>query len=185
MALSQHKFREIVLQLLYSQDIGRPDEALMTELMMGELAVSKKNVRLAQERVKQIQTLLPDIDQLISSVSTSYDFERIQTVTKNILRLAVFELLYDDQIPPKVAMAEAIRLSRKFNTPESASFVNALLDHLYRNSLGEKGNPQQLAQSTQEFFESEKIASDAAKELASKEIESEEKNETEFPHDNL
>lgn len=132
MTLSPQKFREIVLQLLYSQDIAHPDESLMTELMMAELAISKKNVRLAQERVHMISTHFSEIDSLITSVSTSYDLDRIQIVTKNILRLAVFELFFDDQIPAKVAIAEAIRLSRKFNTPESASFVNALLDRLYQ-----------------------------------------------------
>lgn len=179
MALSQQKFREIVLQLLYSQDVGRPDEALMTELMMGELAVSKKNVRLAQERVAHIQKELKDIDSRITSVSTSYDFERIQTVTKNILRLGVFELFFDPLIPPKVAIAEAIRLSRKFNTPESASFVNALLDHLYQESLGEHGNQQKLAQLAEELLKSEKIASETAQTLQAKK-----ESERESPHDN-
>ena len=164
MALSQQKFREIVLQVLYSQDLGRPNEALMTELMMAELAVSKKNVRLAQERVQLIRDRLSEIDPLISSISTSYDFERIQIVTKNILRLGVFELLFDDQIPPKVAIAEAIRLSRKFSTPESASFVNALLDHLYQASLGGPVNPKQLEQLSQALKKSEEIASEAAQE---------------------
>ena len=179
MALSQQKFREIVFQILYSQDVGRPDEALMTELMMGELAVSKRNVRLAQERAAAIHKELQDIDRRISSVSTSYDFERIQTVTKNILRLAVFELFFDPLMPAKVAIAEAIRLSRKFNTPESASFVNALLDHLYQESLGEHGNTQKLAKSAQEFMQSEKIASDTAQTMLAKE-----ESERENCHDN-
>src|ERR1700730_15560992 len=164
MALSQQKFREIVFQLLYSQDIARPEEALMLELMMTELAVSKKNVRLAQERVNKIKEHLPEIDPLIASISTSYDFDRIQVVTKNILRLGVFELFFDDQIPPKVAIAEAIRLSRKFNTPESASFVNALLDHLYQARQGGQVDPQKLSQQSQALVQSEKIASDAAQE---------------------
>lgn len=168
MALSQQKFREIVFQLLYSQDIGRPNEALMLELMMAELAVSKKNVRLAQERVHFIQERLSEIDPLIASVSTSYDFERIQTVTKNILRLGVFELLFDDEIPPKVAIAEAIRLSRKFNTPESATFVNALLDHLYQVSLGKAIDPQQLTEQAQMLLQSEQRASEVAQEESEK-----------------
>ena len=180
MALPLHKFREIVFQLLYSQTIGTPDETLMIDLIMGELAVSKKNVRLAQEKVHLIQENLPEIDRLISSVSTSYDFERIQTVTKNILRLGIFELFYDELIPPKVAIAEAIRLSRKFNTPESASFVNALLDHLYKKSLGEEGDPQQLAEFTQELAKSEKFASDIALEVPPVEI----KSQIDFPNDN-
>lgn len=164
MALSQQKFREIVFQLLYSQDLGRPDEDLMLQLMMGELAVSKKNVRLAQERAAAIKKELPMIDQQIASCSTSYDFDRIQVVTKNILRLAVYELFLDPLIPPKVAIAEAIRLSRKFNTPESASFVNGLLDHLYQQSLGETGDAKKVAELSKEFMQSEKIAEETAKE---------------------
>jgi N utilization substance protein B len=162
MALAQQKFREIVLQLLYSQDIAHSDEALMTELMMSELAISKRNVQLAQKRVQKIRECLSKIDPLIASVSTSYDFERIQAVTKNILRLGVFELFYDDQIPHKVAIAEAIRLSRKFNTPESASFVNAVLDHLYQASQGGSTDSQILAQRSQALMQSEQIASNVA-----------------------
>lgn len=171
MALSQQKFREIVLQLLYSQYITRPDEDLMLELMMAELAVSKRNIRLAQERVQKIQLLLPEVDHLITTVSKSYDFERIQVVTKNILRLAVFELFYDDLIPHKVAIAEAIRLSRKFNTPESASFVNALLDQLYQKSLGKETDSEKLAQQTETLLQSEQIASEVAKEQPQKKEE--------------
>lgn len=172
MALSQQKFREIVLQLLYSQDIKPFDEAPTIELLMEELAVSKKNVRLAQERVGCIQKHLGEIDSLISSVSTSYSFERIQSVTKNILRLGVFELFFDDRIPSKVAIAEAIRLSRKFNTPESASFANALLDHLYQKSLGHQIDPKQLAQHSRSFQKSEQIASELAQqETSSEEID--------------
>lgn len=162
MSLSQQKFREIVLQLLYSRDMGYFDEDLMTELMMAELAVSKRNVRQAQERVHLIQKHLPEIDPLITSVSTSYDFDRIQTVTKNILRLGVFELFFDDKIPPKVAIAEAIRLSRKFSTPESAAFVNALLDQLYRLRVGDQTDPQKITEHFQALMESEQIATEAA-----------------------
>jgi transcription antitermination protein NusB len=184
MALSQQKFREIVFQLLYSLDIGRPDETLMIELMMAELTVSKKNVRLAQERVHHIQAKLSEIDSLISSVSTSYDFGRIQTVTKNILRLGVFELFFDDQIPPKVAIAEAIRLSRKFNTPESASFVNALLDHLYHASLGSPLNPQQLTEHAQLLLQSEQTATEVAQEKFIEKNQSDENTGKAFLDDN-
>jgi len=183
MALSQQKFREIVFQLLYSQDVGNPDEALMLELMMAELAVSKKNVRLAQERVHKIKERLSEIDPLITSISTSYDFERIQLVTKNILRLGVFELFFDDKIPHKVAIAEAIRLSRKFNTAESASFVNALLDHLYQASQGGQVDLQQLTQHFQALMQSEQKASEAAKEQSLHRKEIEQKSEKRQSHD--
>jgi N utilization substance protein B len=137
MALPQQKFREIVFQLLYSHELFDPDNEVMMTMMMGELAVSKRNVRLALERVSQIEEKLSEIDRLITTVSVSYEFERIQAVTLTILRLGVFEIYFDDQVPPKVAIAEAMRLSRKFNTPESASFVNALLDNLYHAKIGD------------------------------------------------
>ena len=158
MALSHQKFREIVLQLLYGSSMGHPEQQVMIDLMMSELSVSKKNVRLAQDKVQNILDCLTQIDPLIASVSTSYSFDRIQTVSKNILRLGVFELFFEKQtprIPPKVVIAEAIRLSRKFNTPESASFVNALLDHLYQASLGEKADNHIVEQEAQVLLQSE------------------------------
>ena len=166
MTLSPQKFREIVFQVLYSQEMGQEDESLMTELMMNELAVSKKNVRLAQERVKMIREHLGEIDPLISSVSTTYDFDRIQFITKNILRLGVFELFFDEEIPPKVAIAEGIRLSRKFNTPESAAFVNAVLDQLYQQSLGKQLNVLEIQEKSQFLKESEDLALEAGRDLS-------------------
>lgn len=157
MALHQQKFREIVLQLLYSQDLGHPDEASMIELIMAELTVSKRNVRLALQRVEKIKENLPKIDHLIESFSTSYNFNRIQIVTKNILRLGAFELLFDDNIPPKVAIAEAIRLSRKFANPESASFVNAILDQIYRQSQGIAIDSNEIHRLSQQLMQQEII----------------------------
>lgn len=158
MALSHQKFREIVLQLLYSSQLGHAEEGVMLELMMTELEVSKKNIRLAQEKVQKIIQHRNQIDQMITSISTSYSFERIQEVSKNILRLGIFELFFEveePRTPPKVVIAEAIRLSRKFNTPESASFVNALLDHLYQASLGQEENSIDLEKQAQVLLKSE------------------------------
>jgi N utilization substance protein B len=71
------------------------------------------------------------IDEKITSLSPDYSFARISRVEKTILRLGVYEILFDDLIPPLVAISEAIRLTRKFGTPESARFVNAILDRVY------------------------------------------------------
>jgi transcription antitermination protein NusB len=127
--LPQQKFREMVLQILYSSDFAPLNNEEMLDLLMNELEISKKNVKTAQIRAQQILDKLPEIDLLIASTSTSYEIDRIHQVTKNILRLALYELLYDPEIPKKVAIAEAIRLARKFGSPESTSFINAILDH--------------------------------------------------------
>ena len=131
MALPQQKFREIVFQILFSA-LFEPEGANETALMlMAELKVTKRAVLEAGEKVSSILTKLDEIDEHIRLKSHEYQFERISSAEKCALRLGLFELLYDPSIPPKVVIAEAIRLTRKFGTPESAHFVNAILDAVY------------------------------------------------------
>lgn len=155
MAIPQQKFREAVFQLLYSHDMSQADEKDMLPLIMAELAITKKAVRDAQQRMQLILEKTADIDALISKISVSYAFERIQTIERNILRLAIFELLYDKEIPPKVAIAEAVRLTRKFGTPESANFVNAILDSVYKASQGEKVDNADVEKAADNLIDSE------------------------------
>lgn len=133
MPVPQQKFREIVFQLLYSHDMGKAEERDMLAMMMAELAVSRKVVRDAQTRVRDICLKLPEIDAQIARTSHQYAFDRIQSVERNILRMGVYEMLWTTEIPPKVAIAEAMRLERKFGSPEGVTFVNALLDTIYKS----------------------------------------------------
>lgn len=142
MPLPQQKFREAVLQILYSSDFGR-DSDEMVPFMMHELKTTRKAMQEAEGRVDQIICKLSEIDPMISSFSTEYTFERISRVERAILRLGLFELLFDSSIPPKVAIAEAIRLCRKFGTPESAQFVNAILDGVYKKHVSQPAEEPQ------------------------------------------
>lgn len=178
MALSPQKFREMVFQILYSKDTGHAEDKSLVELMMGELSVSKKNVKVAHEKVLCILQKLPEIDPLIASLSTSYDFNRINTVAKNILRLGVYELLFDTTIPPKVAIAEAMRLARKFGSPESASFINALLDQLYKKQTGKPADSTLIQQQAEDYFNSEEAAQKNALDFETQQKTSIDENET-------
>jgi N utilization substance protein B len=131
MPLPPQKFREAVLQILYSQDFDGCEEEIIP-FMMQELKTTRRAMADAQARVKEILSQLPEIDARITKGSTEYSFERISRVERTILRLGLFEILFDASIPPKVAIAEAVRLCRKFGTPESAQFVNAILDGVYK-----------------------------------------------------
>lgn len=137
MALSPQKFREIVFQLLYSHDFILGEEDDMIDFMMEQLSVTKKSMKEAQEKHQKIFSRISEIDEQIRRFSVSYDLERIGRVEKNILRLGVYELCYDDSIPAKVAIAEAIRLTRKFSTAESGAFINAVLDSLLQDRLSQ------------------------------------------------
>lgn len=169
MSLPQQKFREIVFQLLYSYDISKTTDEEMISLLSAELAVTKKAVRTAMERVLLIISKIPEIDKLISQIALQYNFERIQSVERNILRLGTFELFFDDAIPPKVAIAESIRLARKFGSPEAASFVNAILDNLYKTSLGQAADKSTLSKAAAELAKIEEISEEAAKQQKSEE----------------
>ncbi len=134
MALPPQKFREIVFLILFSSEF-QPDLDETSLMLMAELKVTKRAVLEAYDRASQILSKLAEIDEKIRLTSQEYQFDRISSSEKCALRLGFFELFYDSSLPPKVAIAEAIRLTRKFGTPESANFVNAILDGVYKHGL--------------------------------------------------
>jgi len=127
MALPPQKFREIVLQLLYSQDFTE-SSPLVVPFLMEVVKVARTHVKEASAKAQAILQRLGEIDGQIQTISTEYSFDRISKVERTILRLGAYEYLYEPGIPTKVVLAEAIRLCRKFGTPESADFVNAILN---------------------------------------------------------
>jgi transcription antitermination factor NusB len=85
-----------------------------------------------QSYLEGLRTHLPGIDQHLASVIENFTPERLDRVDRAILRLATYELLFDDEIPPAVAIDEAIELARSFGTTESPKFVNGVLDRLMK-----------------------------------------------------
>lgn len=138
MAVPQAKYREMVLQILYAADLDSISLEGMTNLMMKELRVPRKAVRSAMERVEDIREKSQELDAMIRERSKEYEFDRIRTVEINVLRLGLFELIYDESIPDRVALSEAVRLAKKFSTPEAAKFVNAILDGIYQKRKNEE-----------------------------------------------
>lgn len=134
MTLVKQKQREVLLQLLYSQSTDFVDEDQI-EFLMQHHEISKKSVCQIIEHKNRILTHLTAIDQFIAQHSKEYAFERISKVEKSVLRLSVYDLCFDKETPPKVVIAEAIRLARKFGGPEGATFVNAVLDAVYQCEL--------------------------------------------------
>lgn len=162
MTVPAQKFREVVFQLLYSYDLGQASNDSMIDLLSKELAVTKNVVKEANARVQLILSHQDEIDALIAKTSHSYVFERIQSVERNILRIGVYELLFDKSIPPKIVFAEAIRLSRKFSTKESSTFVNAILDAIYKSLTGQSVNAKEIKQSSEDLEKIEKISHEAS-----------------------
>ncbi|HPE84791.1 MAG: transcription antitermination factor NusB [Chlamydiia bacterium] len=117
--------REAVFQMCFALEHGTED---MLALIQKELKINKTDARSALARATAVMEKAPEMDVLIEQTATEYALDRIPKAELTILRLGAFELLFDDAIPSKVAVSEAIRLCRKFATKESASFINAVLD---------------------------------------------------------
>jgi len=137
MNISPRKFREAVLQMLYSYDLtdGCTDEVV--PMLAKELSLPRALLAKAHDRMTQVTTRLQEIDEILAQTSEEYEFSRIQRVERNVLRLAVFEMLYDEGVPPKVAISEALRLAKKFSSPAAVKFVNGLLDAIFKSNVAD------------------------------------------------
>lgn len=144
MALSLKKFREIVFQLLYTRAFEECEWEGAIALVMKQNATPKSVVKKAAQEAEAVWGRKEEIDQLISLKAESYEKERLPRVELSILRLGLYELLHT-KVPPKVAISEGVRIAKKFATPEGATFVNALLDAVYKeqeNAATEKQTAQ-------------------------------------------
>jgi len=83
-----------------------------------------------EELVRGVIAHHPDIDPLIAQYAEHWGIERMGTVDRNAMRIAVFEMLYRDDIPPVVSINEAVELAKSYSTIESGKFVNGILDRI-------------------------------------------------------
>ncbi len=122
--------REFALQILYEQEINpHPVEELLTSFWRNRAAAPE--VREYAERVvRGVLDHLLEIDGVISKYAEHWELPRMAAVDRNILRLATFELLYLEEVPPKVAINEAVNIAKKFSQEESGKFVNGILDKI-------------------------------------------------------
>lgn len=141
MALAPQKFREIVLQILFSKNFSGTEGVETALWLMEELKVSKKAVLEAHASAQEIVERQEEIDPQIEARCPDYRFERISSLEKAVLRLAFFELLFKPEVPPKVVFAEGVRLARKFASPEGAQFVAAVLQAAFSEKMQDAAVP--------------------------------------------
>jgi len=140
MKLTPQKFREAVVLFLFSMDFTE-DMVDTFPLISEQLKISSSNTKEALEKAQFLMTHAHDLDLLIAKYSKSYDFHRIPFAEKTILRLAFFELVVEKTLHYKVIISEAIRLARKFASPEAGGFVNALLDQYVKEYFPNQNEP--------------------------------------------
>ena len=128
--MNRSELREQVFKLLFRVEFNTPEEMNIQEDLFVETAdeeMSASDVEFIKTRFEQISEKLGEIDELINKESKGWDTGRIGKVELAILRLAIFEIKFDDSIPTGVAINEAVELSKKFGQDGSSAFVNGVL----------------------------------------------------------
>lgn len=135
---NRHLARTIVMQILYQWDFkGKPTAALpaIIEQNMQEFGIGlEENNTFVQETVDGVIKHLPDIDKVIEEYATNWPIEQITLIDRNILRIGVYELRFNDHIPEKVAINEAIEIAKTYGGPSSGKFVNGILGAIYKDT---------------------------------------------------
>jgi|JI9StandDraft_1071089.scaffolds.fasta_scaffold02285_6 N utilization substance protein B len=131
MNIPQVKFREAVLQALYAYEIE--SEEPVDSLLMDCVEISRTNARLVEEKARAVLAKKEEADDRLKGASQGYDFDRISLVDLAILRLALYEF-YFEGLELAIVIQEATRLSRKFSTPNAATFVQAILNAIAKGS---------------------------------------------------
>ena len=130
--------REISLQILYKMDITKIslDDALAT--FSENFSVKKESWAFAELLTKGVCNNLDEINSLVEDQSKHWKLDRMPVTDRNIIRIAVYELLHMDDIPSKVTLNEAIELGKLYGSEESSAFINGILDNIHKNLVATK-----------------------------------------------
>jgi transcription antitermination protein NusB len=136
--MKRREAREIVFRVLYQSEIGVFELEPTLSQVLEEVKPSGEVAKYALLLVEQIKTHGAEIDSIISDVSKHWRLERMAVTDRNIMRIAVSELLYIGEIPARVAIDEAIELAKKYGDEGSGRFVNGILDAVARRCRGQE-----------------------------------------------
>ena len=134
---SRHLSRSIVMQSLYEWDFyGKKPEDLkkITERNINEFGPGLEDKNFVWQLIDGVTSHIVDIDKIIEKAAPEWPIEQITIVDRNVLRIGIFELLFGnkEEVPPKVAINEAIELAKNFGGESSGKFINGVLGTVYK-----------------------------------------------------
>ena len=137
----RRKTRSIALQALYEIDSVQHDPEETLKHLQAEAGLSEESFGFARELVEGVVSYKEKLDAQIHRYASTWPIEQIAFIDRNILRLAIFEILIDNKIPVKVAINEAVELAKKFGGDSSSKFINGVLGAISANINMNKENP--------------------------------------------
>jgi len=126
----RRRARELAMQALFYMDANRNASPQMLQRFCENFAPPQKARPFFMKLVNGVVESQPQIDELIERFSKNWRIKRMSCVDRNVMRIAVFEMLYCRDIPPKVSINEAIDVGKKFGTEESGAFINGIIDRI-------------------------------------------------------
>ncbi len=130
MSTRRRQIREKVLQGLYAYELSHEPVELILDTIVGGLKKEPETFDLAKTLFMKVLETKEELDSLIKSRVANWEFNRLAVIDKIVLRISICELLYFEDIPPKVSINEAIEIARRYSTEKSDKFVNGVLDSI-------------------------------------------------------
>ena len=154
---SRHLSRSVAMQSLYEWDFRGKQDALLAGIIehnITEFAAGLEDPTFIIDLIKGVISRIPEIDPIIEKAAPQWPLDQIAIVDRNVLRIGLYELLYGnrEEVPPKVAINEAIELAKSFGGDSSGKFVNGVLGTVYRE-IGEPGKEDQPRKKDEETEE--------------------------------
>lgn len=123
--LSRRAARERILKLLFQKDF----RSISWSELLTEQPTDDHYVR---EVIQGLESKCSEIDKLIAEKAEGWRLERLHSVDRNILRLAIYELCYREDVPPQAIIDEAVELAKKYSGEHSPVFINGILDRIWK-----------------------------------------------------
>jgi len=140
---TRRQARELAMQALFYMDIRKDASEETLEYFCDCFCPSKKSRPFFRKLVNGVLGTKGQIDALVERYSQNWNISRMSCVDRNVMRIAIYEMLYCDDIPPKVSINEAVDIGKKFGTQESGAFINGIMDSI-REALVEEGTLQKM-----------------------------------------
>ena len=133
--MKRQRSREIAMELLFGMDLSKNsyEETIENFVEDYEMDLTTIDLEYIKSTVKVVTDNLEKIDGIITESLVNWKLDRISRVNLTILRLAVGEMLYVEDVPEKVAINEAIELTKKYSDEKSVSFINGVLDKAFKS----------------------------------------------------
>jgi len=129
----RHEARMVVLQALYEADSSAHDLIKVLSRSITETKMGVEESKFAQELISGIQEHSFAIDSQIQSHASAWPIDHMAIIDRNILRLAIYELLHNNEVPVRVVINEAVELAKEFGADSSPRFINGVLNSVSKS----------------------------------------------------